>query len=67
MFQWLYNLIDDCPFHQKKQERCDHVSATIVKWVEHGTPMVEVTCFECGFHDRGPVYADPDTWVETLL
>ena len=60
------NLIESCPWRKKNQNHCDHAAATVTKWLEKGTPMVEVTCFECGFHDRGPVYADPVDWVEHL-
>jgi RNase P subunit RPR2 len=55
-----------CPWCKRNQKRCAHTSAKVVKWLEKGTPMVEVTCSECGWHDFGPVYADPADWVETL-
>lgn len=65
MWQWLYNLIDDCPWCRRGSEHCDHADAIVRRWQEKDTLMVEITCPECGFHDLGPVYADP-YWVEHL-
>ena len=58
MFDWLKNLFASVCWRKRNSKRCDHATATIVKWVEKGCPMVEIKC-GCGFHDRGHVYADP--------
>lgn len=66
MFDWLKNLIATVCWCKRKPKRCDHATATISKWLDKGCPMVEITCGECGYHDRGHVHADPADWVEHL-
>lgn len=64
MFGWFKHLIDSCPW-KRKNIFCVHTNAKICRWLEDHTPMIEITCKECGFHDRGPIYADVGDWVET--
>ena len=66
MFQWFYDWVDSCPWCRKTPVRCEHKNAVVKKWLDKGTPMVEITCPDCNFHDFGHVHADPVDWVEHL-
>jgi hypothetical protein len=58
MLDWLKNLVNSCPWKRKTLVHCLHTNVKVDRWLENHTPMVEITCQDCGFHDRGPVYAD---------
>ena len=47
-----------------RRPKCIHPRLQSRKWLEEGTPMVESWCPDCGWHDKGHVYADPSTWIE---
>jgi hypothetical protein len=66
VLDWLKNLIDSCPWMVRRPLICAHGNATVKKWLQNDTPMAEIICPDCNFHDLGPVYADPDTWIEHL-
>lgn len=43
---------------------CQHKNVIERKWLDRNdTPMVEIDCPDCGFHDMGHVHADPKTWL----
>jgi hypothetical protein len=31
-----------------------------------GTPMIDFTCHDCGYTDKGHVHANPETWQDKL-
>lgn len=52
--------------HRKRitPDNCQHGRATSRKWLDKDqTPMIWTHCPDCGFTDRGHVYADPETWL----
>lgn len=62
MIYWVIQIIQLVEFYQK--ERCGHPHLEERRWVENdGTCMVHHWCNDCGFNDRGHVYADPETWA----
>jgi len=57
---WAIRLVD----RYLDQEQCEHTSLQEKRWVEDdSTCMVSHNCPDCGFYDRGHVYADPETWA----
>lgn len=52
-----------------KKKKCDHSQNVRHKkyHLDDGTPMIETQCFDCGFVDKGHVYADSDDWDDRLI
>jgi hypothetical protein len=65
MFDWLFKN------RVSKSKVCNHDQNYKSRQylLEDGTPMIEFTCLDCHFRDRGPVHGDGNSvnWVKTII
>jgi len=52
-----------------KTKECDHTHnfRSLKYKLKDGTPMYEFECYDCGYKDKGCVYADGQTWDDKLV
>lgn len=53
-----------------KKKPCEHDKNVYINEYKHnptGTPMVHKHCYDCGYDDRGHVYANADTYPESRI
>lgn len=51
----------------REEEPCDHqLNWVETKYLVDNTPFVSFYCNDCGYHDQGVVYGDPEGWEKTI-